>query len=511
MKKTFQTTLLALAIVSLWGCTSLEQPTKDLAANQDAVLDKIGQMRQQREAAAAAEGASSQSRQKVDGAWVTNASSPVAVQRRPVAMDSKIELTGLKPYSVTALAERIATTTGLSVSIAPDVHRIPIVAQPPGFSGTVEDLLSQFTGVNRLSTRFEGGGVVIYRYETAVLRVKRKPGKLTSQAQIGVSGSSTATSSGSSSAGDMSASINGTSSYDPWTELSAKIKAVLTPEGKVQEASATSSIVVTDVPEAVALARKIVDDDNKLATTAINVKIEVVNVTNDDDQNLGINWNLVFNQIENANPLAAVSFSGPALSTSGSVGSFKIGVPAGSASRFANSDYLIQALNKVGKAQTLLRRDFTTIHNVPSGFSRTNSKSYRAKTTAAPASSVGGSGQVGVEPGQVTTGTRFVVTPTYLGESDFAIEISYNDSFLRELVALGTGQQQIDAPDVDGNQIFSITTVKLGETSILNAFEMDTAKSANQGLTADTTSQLARNNTKSRIYMLVTVTGGPRE
>jgi type IVB pilus formation R64 PilN family outer membrane protein len=309
----------------------------------------------------------------------------------------------------------------------------------------------------------------------------------------------------------MSASINGTSSYDPWTELSAKIKAVLTPEGKVQEASATSSIVVTDVPEAVALARKIVDDDNKLATTAINVKIEVINVTNDDDQNLGINWNLVFNEIENTNPLAAVTFSGPTLATSGTVGSFKVGIPSGSSSRFANSDYLIQALNKVGKAQTLLRRDFTTIHNVPSGFSRTNSKSYRAKTTAAPASSVGGSGQVGVEPGQVTTGTRFVVTPTYLGESDFAIEISYNDSFLRELVALGVGQQQIDAPDVDGNQIFSITTVKLGETSILNAFEMDTAKSANQGLTAETTSQLAANKTKSRIYMLVTVTGGPRE
>jgi hypothetical protein len=82
---------------------------------------------------------------------------------------------------------------------------------------------------------------------------------------------------------------------------------------------------------------------------------------------------------------------------------------------------------------------------------------------------------------------------------------------LRELVALGVGQQQIDAPDVDGNQIFSITTVKLGETSILNAFEMDTAKSANQGLTAETTSQLAANKTKSRIYMLVTVTGGPRE
>ncbi|MDT8992855.1 hypothetical protein RQP54_18420 [Curvibacter sp. APW13] len=506
-----RTTLFALIAWGLSGCSNLEQPTKDLAARQEVTLDKIEQMRKAREAAMAADQASNASRQKVDGAWVTNATTPVAIQRRPPAMDAKIELTGLRPYTVTMLAERITMLTGMPVSIAPDVHRLPIVPQPAGFSGSVEDLLSQFTGTNRLSTRFENGGVTVFRYETAVLRVKRKQGKITSQAQIGVSGSATASASGSSSAGDQSASISGSSSFDPWTELAAKVRAVLTQEGKVQEASATSSIIVTDVPEAVALARKIVDDDNKLATTAINVKIEVINVTNDDDQNLGINWNLVFNEIENANPLAAVTFSGPTLASTGSVGSFKIGVPSTSASRFANSDYLIQALNKVGKAQTLLRRDFTTIHNVPSGFSRTNSKSYRAKTTAAPASSVGGSGQVGVEPGQVTTGTRFIVTPTYLGDSEFAIEISYNDSFLRELVALGIGQQQIDAPDVDGNQIFSITTVKLGETSILNAFEIDSTKSANQGLTADTTSQLTSNKNKSRIYMLVTVTGGPRE
>lgn len=511
MKSIVRTTLIAVALGALWGCSNLEQPTKELAARQDVTLEKMEQLRKAKEAALAADSGAGSSRQKVDGSWVTNASTPMAVQRRPAAMDTKIELTGLKPYTVTMLAERITTLTGLGVSVAPDVHRIPVVPQPAGFSGSVEDLLNQFTGTNRLSTRFENGGVTIYRYETAVLRVKRKQGKITSQSQIGVSGSSTASASGSSSAGDQSASINGTSTYDPWSELSAKIKAVLTPEGKVQEASATSSIIVTDVPEAVALARKIVDDDNKLATTAINVKIEVINVTNDDDQNLGINWNLVFNEIQGSNPLAAITFSGPTAAATGNVGSFKIAVPSTSSSRFANSDYLIQALNKVGKAQTLLRRDFTTIHNVPSGFSRTNSKSYRAKTSAAPASSVGGSGQVGVEPGQVTTGTRFVVTPTYLGDAEFAIEISYNDSFLRELVALGVGQQQIDAPDVDGNQIFSITTVRLGETSILNAFEIDTAKSANQGLTADTTSQLTSNKTKSRIYMLVTVTGGPRE
>lgn len=503
-------TVIALATSALVGCSSLEKPTKDLAVQQESTIERVQTMRKAQDAANAVDPNAGAARQKVDGAWVTTASSPLAVQRRPAGMDAKIELAGLKTYSAVSLSERITTLTGMPVSIAPDVHRIPVVPQPAGFSGSVEDLLNQFAGTNRLSIRFENGGVTLFRYETAVLRVKRKPGKLTSQAQIGVTGSSTSNSSGSNSSGDMSASISGSSSYDPWMELAAKVKAVLTPEGKVQEAAATSSIVVTDVPEVVELARKIVADDNMLATTAIKVTIEVLNIANDDDQDLGINWNGVFQEIQNANPLATVTFSGPQAAANSSVGSFRINVPSTSSSRYANSDFLIRALNKVGKAQTLLRRDFTTLHNVPSGFSRTNSKSYRARTTAAPASSVGGGGQVGVEPGQVMTGTRFIVTPTYLGENQFAVEISYNDSFLREMVPLGTGQQTIDSPDVDGNQSYSITTLAMGETSILNAFEIDTAKAANQGLTADTTSQLTTNKTKSRIYMLVTVTGGPR-
>lgn len=509
MKINLTLAVLASVITILSGCSSLEERTHEVAAAQDHMAMKVEQLRKTSNInTTEAVGG----RQKMDGAWVTNATAPMSVKRRPPAFDTNIQLTATKPLSTSEVASRITMLTGMPVTLAPDVFRGP--AQAPvvvGFNGSVEELLNVVCGANRLSQRLEGKGVTLYRYETAVLRVKRKPGKLTTQTQIGVSGSSSASSSGTTSDGEMSASITGQSSFDPWAELSLKIKAVLTPEGRVQEASATSTIIVTDVPEAVELAKKIVEDDNKLATTAINVKVEIINVTNEDDQNLGINWNMVFTELENANPLAAVTFAAPGSLASGSVGNFKVAVPNGSTSRFANSDFLIQALNKVGKAQTLLRRDFTTIHNVPSGFSRTNSKSYRAKTTAAPASSTGnGTGQVGVDPGQVTTGTRFIVTPTYLGDGEFAVELAYNDSFLKELVKLGVGQQEIDAPDVDGNQMFNITTAKLGETSILNAFEVDTNKAANQGLTSGTTSQMSSGITKTRIYMLVTVTGGPQ-
>lgn len=498
--------LLAAALIA--GCSSFEQTTNEVGATHDATISRLEALRKAKEPPAITPPTAT--RQKVDGAWITNASSPVAVQRRPVAFDQHIEISPNRQLSISEVAERVTLLTGMPVNLAPDVYRGSQSTSIASFEGTTEELLKRLAGGSRLSMRVEDNSVTLFRYETAILRVKRKPGKLVTKTDIGVSGASSATSSGTTSNGEMSATVGGQANFDPWAELAAKVKAVMTPEGKLEAAAASSTIVVTDVPEAVALARKIVDDDNKLATTAINVKVEVINVSTDDDQNLGINWNLVFAELEAGNPLATLSFASPATMLTGNVGAFKVAVPTGSTSRFANSDFLIQALNKVGKAQTLLRRDFTTIHNVPSGFSRTNSKSYRAKTTAAPASSVGGGGQVGVEPGQVTTGTRFVVTPTYLGDGEFAVELAYNDSFLRELVTLGTGQQQIDAPDVDGNQIFSVTTLKMGETSILNTFELDSVKAANQGLTASTTSQMSSTKTKTRIYMLVTVTGGPQ-
>ena len=130
--------------------------------------------------------------------------------------------------------------------------------------------------------------------------------------------------------------------------------------------------------------------------------------------------------------------------------------------------------------------------------------------TPSPASSTSSGGTVGVEPGQINTGVRFIVTPTYLGDGEYSIELNYNDSFLREIVSLGDGAQQIDAPDVDGNQLFNVTALKMGETSILNAYEVDATDSAIQGLTSAITTAKRGNATKQRIYILVTVTGGPQ-
>lgn len=501
--------VILLASLGVVGCSSFEEKTNALGATQEETLARIEKLRPTKPPLSVAD--STGSRQKVDGSWVTNATSPVTINKRPPAFDIPISVKTTKSKSVSEVASMILLVTGMPVTLAPDVYRGPQLQGIANYEGTTEDVLKKLAGINRLSMRLENGGVTLYRYESAILRVKRKPGDLNLTTKMGVTASSAATSTSSTSNGDMSASIAGQSKFDPWAELSAKVKSVLTPEGRAEAAPATGSIIVTDVPEAVALARKIIDDDNKLATTAITVKVEVINVANNDDQNLGINWNGVFAELEKGNPLAGVTFAGPGSLATGSVGSFKVNIPAGSTSRFANSDFLIQALNKVGKAQTLLRRDFTTLNNIPSGFARTNSQSFRAKTSAAPASSVGGGGgQVGVEPGQITTGTRFFVTPTYLGDGEYSVELNYDDSFLRELSKLGSGQQEIDAPNVDSNQTFNIATLKFGETTILNAFELDTNKAANQGLTASTTSQTSSATSKTRIIMLVTVTGGPQ-
>lgn len=75
----------------------------------------------------------------------------------------------------------------------------------------------------------------------------------------------------------MSAAIQGQAVFDPSTGLT-ETKAMLTPDGKIQESPSSSSIVVTDVPEVVERARQAIEDDNKLAATPISVKIEVLSV-----------------------------------------------------------------------------------------------------------------------------------------------------------------------------------------------------------------------------------------
>lgn len=500
--------LAAIATAVLAGCANFHEQDKKLEEKQSKIDSRIEALRKSIPNTQLIQ-QTNDTRQDVQTAWVSNTTNAKPIERRPAQLGASIEINTSMPLSINDLATRITMLNGLPITLNDDVNRGPQIPKVINYVGTTEGLLNQLVADNRLSMKVEHGGVMLYRYDTAVLRVKRKPGSLTTATSIGVTGNTSTSSSGTNGTSQLSATINGQSQFNPWTELVAKIKAVASPEAKIQEAAASSTIVITDVPAAVARARQVVDDDNKLATTPITVKVEVINISTNGNQNLGVNWNAVFSRLEAGNPFASVSFSGPASLATGSVGNFKINIPSGSSSQYANSDFLIEALNQVDKASTLLRRDFTTLHNVPSGFTRTNSKSYRARVTAAPASSVTGGGEPGVEPGQVTTGVRFVVTPTYLGDGLFAVELNYDDSFLRQMVALGMGKQQIDAPDVDGNQIFNVTTVKLGETSILNAFEVDTDNSGTRGFTADITNNMSGSQIKQRIYMLITVTGGP--
>lgn len=449
-------------------------------------------------------------RQQVKESWVGNGAAATPVVKRPPQLAAPIDIHGSRPLAVMDAIARIRILSGLEVHMAPDVMTKPPVPWGGSFNGTVEELLERVCATNRLSWKIDNGQVVLYRYETAVLRVKRKPGALATTTQVGVTAGGNAGGNGARSGGEMSAGIQGQAIFDPWADLTNKIKAMLTPDGKVKESPSSSTIVVTDVPEVVALAKKAVEEDNKLAAVPINVKIEVISVVTVNDQNLGVNWNGVFAVLKNSNPYVNLAFSSPSTLSSGNGGTFSVQVPPGSTSRFANSDFLIDALSKVANTKTLLRRDFTSLHNVPSAFSRTNSKTFRARVTPSPASSTSSGGTVGVEPGQINTGVRFIVTPTYLGDGEYSIELNYNDSFLREIVALGSGAQQIDAPDVDGNQAFNIAAVKLGETAILNAYEVDASDSAVQGLTASITTATRGNGTKQRIYILVTVTGGPQ-
>ncbi len=495
-------------IAALGGCAGLQENDQKVQARQTRIDAQIAEMRQAQQDSQAARNTDSV-RQNLNTAWVSNTTNAQPVVLRPPQLNAHIEINTATPLTISELTHRITMLTGLPIALAADVKLGPQITKPVSYVGTVEGLLNSMTTENSLSQKTENGGITLYRYETVVLRVKRKPGSLSTSTSIGVSGSSATSSSGTTGSSQMSATITGESKFSPWSELVGKIRAILSPDAKVQEAPSSSSIVITAVPREVEIARKVVEDDNKLATTPITVKIEVINISTTGNQNLGVNWNAVFNAVRQGNPYANVIFSTPASLATGNVGNFKISIPSGSSSRYANSDFLIEALNQVDKATTLLRRDFTTLHNVPSGFTRTNSKSYRARTTAAPASSVAGGGEPGVEPGQVTTGVRFVVTPTYIGDGQFSIEINYDDSFLRQLVALGIGKQQIDAPDVDGNQIYNVTTVQLGETSILNAFEVDTNNAGTSGFTADLTNSMNGSNIKQRIYMLITVTGGP--
>lgn len=354
------------------------------------------------------------------------------------------------------------------------------------YSGPLSGYLDMIAARFGISWEYRSESIIFFRLMTRTFTLNANPGSSNFSSSIGKgaggrangnAASATATSTGE--FGSQS-QVKVESSFSVWDSMEASIKTILSPIGKVSVNQATGTITVTDTKDIVEAVERLVTNENRLLTRQVGLRVQVVSVQTTDANETGIDWQVVYKQLNNLVPDWQVTMASPASLTgvnAGSVGAQivkQVNSDTG-LSQVTGSQAMLMALNSVGKASVLTENDVLTLNRQPVPLAITKQVTYLASTTPAAGSAVGGtSGTPGLTPGTVTTGFLLNMMPTMTDANNVLLSFGIDISSLDRIGTVSTGSgstlQSINTPETSGMQSMNRVGLRTGETLMLTGF-----------------------------------------
>ncbi len=293
------------------------------------------------------------------------------------------------------------------------------------------------------------------------------------------------------SASNQYSNLKGTLSV--WKDLENTIKQLLSPDGSVIVSESTSSATVRDRPTNVALVGRYIANLNHNLTKQVLVKVQVLEVTLQNDFNYGIDWNATkkmlgtqfFLNMNMGTPISVAQLPpfSPNVTNSGDpqFGATGKGVTQVTA--------LISALNQQGKTSLVTEPRVVCLNNQVCVMRVIESQGYLAsvQTTSLAGSSTQGGASVTSQltPGTVVTGLTLYILPKILDNKVFLqvnADLSTNQGIQTISSTTGqtttgavppsTGQSIIQVPDVIQKQFNQRSMIASGETMILSGYRV---------------------------------------
>jgi len=380
------------------------------------------------------------------------------------------------------------TTAGAAPTIAP--NRIDI-----RYSGELAGLLNAVTARLGVSWRYRDGVITVFYLDTRFYKVFSIPtttqmdsvvasGSTTSS---GVQGGGSSGPSGGASGGSGAGGVSGMSSSSQTTnvtlrtnssdDLSKTVASMLTPNvGRMSISPSSGTLTVTDTPEVLDRIGGYVDDLNNFATKQVLLNVKVLSVLVNDNDELGINWDIIYQSLADQYGIGLVSsFAHSADAVSGSVNILE------GSSRFSGSQLVINALSKQGRVSVLTQPSVTTLNLEPVPVQVAKQTSYLAQSTTTITPDVGATSSL--SPGTVTTGFNMNLLPYILPDDQtILLQYSVNLSSLNGIRRVESGQSAIEIPEVDNRILSQKVRIRSGETLVLSGFEQSTKSNDRSGV-----------------------------
>lgn len=368
------------------------------------------------------------------------------------------------------------------------------------------EILDYITAQTGTYWRYENGVVEIYRLVTRTFEVHAQQGKVSVSTGLGRSGSQ-----GGSFESSSQTKVEQTG-LDPLQEIKAAVDGMLTKGGTV--VAGNGALVVTDTKESVDTIAIHIERENKALTRRIKLMFEAIEVTSRDNNEVGLNWDLVYDRLARLSNGSIVQTmlgtQSPVAITGAQSGTATFAL--GGSSQMSGSSLMLKALSDVGSVVNHTRVPMMTLNRRPVQYAvRTNFDYVSSIQVNTVASSAGTTTAPAITQKEETVGTVLTVTPSAFDGGQILMNLAYDNTILRSLEpysAGGSALSTVQQKTIDGSGTVQSISIRSGQTLVISGIEKIANQFDNRRLDKDLPIAMggsSRNkSTRSTTVLLVT-------
>lgn len=373
------------------------------------------------------------------------------------------------------------------------------------YSGTIDGLLDNLTSKLGLSWKYSDGVVKIYYLDTRTFtlygvladsQVKANVGGATGGSTATSSSTSTSSSSASSSVSSQTTQVSSSSSI--MTSAENAIKAMLSPLGQVFVSPATGTVVVTDTAQVLDVVESYINSENNTMTKQVAIQVDVLSVTQSGDQQLGIDWSLVYETLKKSITVSSLFPTANANTLAASI--------IDTNSHWNGSQVLLKALETQGRVSLQTSSSVTTLNNQPVPVQVATQVGFIESITTTVTPNVGTSTQI--VPGKITSGFSMNLLPHVLPNDDILLQFAIDLSSSLKIKSITSGNATVQIPEIDVRNFLQRVSLRSGQTLVLSGFEQTSNNIESSGTLSPDNWLLGGGNraNRKRDILVVTIT-----
>ncbi|MFC2973871.1 PilN family type IVB pilus formation outer membrane protein [Azotobacter bryophylli] len=250
------------------------------------------------------------------------------------------------------------------------------------------------------------------------------------------------------------------------TDVKNNVQAMLSPAGRLYLSTSTGTLTVTDRPEVLARVEAYLNETNRKITQQVLFNVRVLEVTLTDQDQLGLNWDVVYKSLANKWGLSLVNTLSD-ISTNAISGS--VGILDTAHSPWAGSNLIVKALAEQGRISTVREPSLTTLNLQPAPIQIGNVKGYIESSSTTTTASVGSN--TALQAATITSGFNMTLLPRLLSQDEMLLMVSINMSSKPTFDVFQSNGSSAQTPDYDTKVLSPKIKLRSGQTLILSGFD----------------------------------------